>query len=86
MISVKKPNKIYHSAFKIQYPRVVQALISDVQVSDFQDRNHFDFKAIWDTGATHSVITKKVVDQLGLIPTGMTKVLGVNSSSEQPTI
>jgi len=32
------------------------------------------FKAIWDTGATASVITEKVVDQCGLKPTGMTRV------------
>jgi len=30
--------------------------------------------AIWDTGATHSAITKKVADDLGLKPTGITEV------------
>ncbi|MBI2096269.1 MAG: retropepsin-like domain-containing protein [Candidatus Taylorbacteria bacterium] len=29
------------------------------------------YLAIWDTGATHSAITKKVVDDLGLKPTGV---------------
>ena len=29
-----------------------------------------EYLAIWDTGATHSAITKKVVDDLGLKPTG----------------
>jgi len=32
------------------------------------------FTAIWDTGATNSVITEKVVDQCGLKPTGMTRI------------
>jgi hypothetical protein len=32
------------------------------------------FKAIWDTGATNSVITEKVIGQCGLKATGMTKV------------
>src|SRR5690242_13813567 len=32
------------------------------------------FKAIWDTGATSSVITQRVVDGCGLKPTGMTLV------------
>ena len=38
------------------------------------------FEAIWDTGATGSVITQKVVDHLGIAPVGLTKVDGVNSS------
>ena len=29
------------------------------------------FEAIWDTGATQSAITQKVVDACGLIPTGI---------------
>ena len=29
------------------------------------------YLAIWDTGATHSAITKRVVDDLGLKPTGV---------------
>jgi hypothetical protein len=36
-----------------------------------------EFNAIWDTGATGSVITQKVVDACGLQPTGMTHVRGV---------
>jgi predicted aspartyl protease len=32
------------------------------------------FTALWDTGATGTVITKNVVDQLGLQPTGMVQV------------
>ena len=32
-----------------------------------------DFMAIWDTGATATVITQKVVDACGLKPTGMTQ-------------
>jgi len=35
------------------------------------------FAAVWDTGATGSVITHRVVDECGLKPTGMTKVAGV---------
>ena len=33
-----------------------------------------EYKAIWDTGATGTVITKKVVDECGLKPTGVTVV------------
>ena len=34
--------------------------------------------AIWDTGATSSSITKKMVDQLNLPPVGQAKVIGVH--------
>ena len=39
------------------------------------------FKAIWDTGATHSVITQAVVDACVLKATGMKQVHGVLSSA-----
>lgn len=32
------------------------------------------FRAIWDTGATHSVITQSIVEACGLVPIGMTRV------------
>jgi len=38
------------------------------------------FDAIWDTGATGSVITQNVIDACGLIPVGMTQVHGVHGS------
>lgn len=34
----------------------------------------FEAKALWDTGATNSCISKKVVEDLGLIPTGQKKI------------
>lgn len=37
-----------------------------------------DFKAIWDTGATNSLITQAVVDACNLQPTGMAEVHGVS--------
>lgn len=36
------------------------------------------FRAVWDTGATNSVITQAIVDACGLKPMGMTKVMGVS--------
>lgn len=39
------------------------------------------FSGIWDTGATNSVISKKVVDECGLMPTGMAMVQGATGSS-----
>lgn len=36
------------------------------------------FDAIWDTGATNSVITQAVVDACGLVPVGMAQIQGVH--------
>lgn len=35
--------------------------------------NFREYKALWDTGATNSVVTHKVVEELGLIPAGIVK-------------
>ena len=43
------------------------------------------FKALWDTGATNTVITQEVVDKCGLKPTGMVMVHGVNSETLSET-
>ena len=43
------------------------------------------FTAIWDTGATNSVITQRVVDVCGLKPTGMTQVHGIHGPESAET-
>ena len=43
------------------------------------------FAAIWDTGATGSVITQSVVDACGLFPTGTANVRHVEGESRQET-
>lgn len=43
------------------------------------------FSAIWDTGATGSVITQDVVNALGLKPTGMTQMNHAGGQSLQET-
>lgn len=40
-------------------------------------------RADWDTGATVSVISERLVEQLGLVPVGKTKICGYNG---KPTI
>ncbi len=44
-----------------------------------------EFQAIWDTGATNSVITQRVVDTLHLQPIGMTRVQSVDSAKMSET-
>jgi hypothetical protein len=44
-----------------------------------QPQSH-EFQALWDTGATNSCITQRVVDACGLVPIGLTQVFAFNSS------
>lgn len=50
-----------------------------------QEPQFHEFKAIWDTGATASVITQDLVDVCGLKPTGMKEVHGVHGSERVET-
>lgn len=47
-----------------------------------QPPTHVEFEAIWDTGATASVITQKVVDSCGLKPIGIVEVHAFNSKHQ----
>ena len=47
--------------------------------------NLFKTNAIWDTGATASVITSNIVASLGLIATGMSVVHTANGTAKQST-
>ena len=44
-----------------------------------------EYLAIWDTGATHSAITKKVVDDLKLQPTGVREIRHAGGKSSNNT-
>lgn len=39
------------------------------------------YSALWDTGATNSVIDKQVAEDLGLIPSGISRVYNANGSA-----
>lgn len=72
-------------AFTSTYLKLSRVLINEVMISKatsttmskilkIEDYNFKKYKAIWDTGATGSVITEKVVKELDLKPTGMVMV------------
>jgi len=48
-------------------------------------RNSFKTQALWDTGATNTVISEKVATQLGLVPTGKTTCNAVNQQYQADT-
>jgi uncharacterized protein YchJ len=74
-------------AFTTSYRQKVNALITDIGISlpfnPTADQNNqqpsiLKCAAIWDTGATNSVITEKMAGQLKLKPTSMVEVRGVH--------
>ncbi|NQV14302.1 clan AA aspartic protease [bacterium] len=52
---------------------------------DYKKKQFHKFLAIWDTGATGTVISEKVVAEVGLFETGKQWVTGVNGKALQPT-
>ena len=76
--------KPFHHAFRMQYPCITSVLITECQVASPSavdqnpEKQFFPFKAIWDTGATNSVITDNVAKKVSLLPTGMTEAHGVH--------
>lgn len=44
-----------------------------------------EYTALWDTGATATVITQRVIDDCGLAPTGLMKAHGVGGEYETET-
>lgn len=57
---------------------------TDVSISNPKTGKSLGTKGIWDTGATSSVITKSTAQALGLIPIGMTRVIGVHGAKIVP--
>ena len=70
-------------ALQVSSDELLHELVSDCSVAEFIGpeqvaENFVPFKALWDTGATNSVITEQVVQECNLVPTGKTFVYGVN--------
>ena len=69
-------NQTLHHAFRTVYSGVVRELITDVTIAlpssthPGPSKEFKNFLALWDTGASNSVIAKNVVNAVGLTPTG----------------
>src|SRR3989344_6167249 len=81
-------------AFTIRYGGRVNVLRSEIGVSQAYDPQITTIAkrppttkgiAIWDTGASCSVITSNLATKIGLIPTGKTQLTGVNNSTVENT-
>jgi predicted aspartyl protease len=75
------------SALTFKASGLANVIISDVQVATptadtVNPRVVLPFKALWDTGASGSVITEAVVAALGIAPTGVTQIRTANGSRD----
>ena len=59
---------------------IVNAIVTPVEVKNLITHVSVSTHAIWDTGATISVVTKDLASKLGLIPIGKTNVMGVHGA------
>jgi hypothetical protein len=74
-----------HQVFSVEYDTIANVIVSQCHIAPPFDPSkinpgnvkHYPFTAIWDTGATNTVITKKVADTVQLAPTGVTTARGV---------
>ena len=81
-------------AFTTSGQSILRELVNEVVVSDAFDikvrpapppEKTKTYRAIWDTGATNTCVTPKVVADLNLFPSGKTTILGVTSKEEAST-
>lgn len=67
-------------SFTITTQEILDALRTEVQISDYQLKTKSGmsevsrWKSVWDTGATNSCITQRVVEELNLLPIGREQV------------
>lgn len=89
------PDQIVTHNFTLQYSGLAAVLTTDILVGHPVVNNVkvadgstdpeavFPSQAIWDTGATNTVITQRAAEALGLKPITKTLVTGVNSQSQE---
>lgn len=85
-----QPQQVRIHNFTTEYPGIVNVIATDVAIAPQANLGtpnvpQVQTQAIWDTGATGTVITKKVAQALNLKPTGITRVQGVNGVSMKNT-
>lgn len=77
--------KTKHFAFMVEYKGVVPSIVTaaGIRPAEITQRDNTEtfirISALWDTGATRSVITPELAKKLNLVPVGKMTVTGVNS-------
>lgn len=72
------------NALTIQSDKLENAIVSPISVCKPATSNetYFDTKAIWDTGATHSVITESMAKKIGLVSITKAPVIGIHGTQD----
>ena len=77
-------------AFRISYQSKTNVLRSEIEIAlpyalTGGKKEWKTFEAVWDTGATNSVISNNVISKLSLVPTGKTDVRTAAGTIEKNT-
>ena len=81
--SLKMPSQLkpLHYAFHQEYESQQRSIITYCGVTNSYNRNYFrKATALWDTGATTTVINPNLAKELNLIPSGRKSMQGVHGS------
>jgi len=90
---IQKPKELFR-AFTLKFDGLSNRIVTPVGITPaFDPKDHPDKmphevtqkNALWDTGATASVLTKATVKELNLIPVGTTTVNHAGGSSQSNT-
>lgn len=80
-------------SFTIEYPNIVQMLVSQIGITTPFENEHLhkkshgirNYVALWDTGATSSVITSKIAEECELTTCGFVNIGTANGVCVVPT-
>ena len=77
-------------AFSLHFDGIARQIISEVYITDAIQKDPENLKQVtcnglWDTGATNTVISKKIVEELNLPVISKTPILGVTGTIETTT-
>lgn len=70
------------SALSKYYKGVTRDIVTPITITNIFNGKTENTQAIWDTGATGSVITKDIASKLGLMPVSKCVVMGVHGKKE----
>lgn len=78
------PPKITHRAFSFDFQSRKSDIVTPCEIKNPYDTSVFILKggALWDTGATHSVVNLRTVGPLSLIPVAKEIITGVHGAQE----
>lgn len=89
MAKLPPPGPTDRKAFTVRFPGLVQVIMTPVFVAEHDRRQSAQRQlpesesvmAIWDTGASHSAISKRLATKLGLVPTNKRRITGVHGTN-----